>query len=288
MRSLLRIGALCVLATTLIIGGCSSDDEGHGTVGNATYGTGPNHTRPYPQSEPVKLDGVGGAQLRFENQSRGGNRDYKVLGKNYEVWRDCQSYVETGTASWYGPGFHGHKTSNGEVYNQKGFSAAHKNLPLPSYLKVTNLGNNKAVIVRVNDRGPFHGKRIIDLSEGAARALSMVGPGTARVKIEYIRIGRNGQILNGGNYSLEDVVKDKLPIPDAVPDSYVQIFTTAALDKARAIQKICQDNLKIPTEIYNERGLYRVRTGPFTPGEAESILVRTRLLGYKDSFINRP
>ncbi len=195
---------LCAAAfcSALLLSACSSSspviNATHGAKADdgATYGSGPDNTKPYPQSEPVNLNGVGGAKVKYEPLSRGGNKNYTVLGKNYQVWRDCSSYLEIGTASWYGPGFHGNKTSNGEVYNQKGYSAAHKNLPLPSYLKVTNLENGKAVIVRVNDRGPFHGSRIIDLSEGAAKAIDMTGKGTATVKLEYIDVRQGNQIAN--------------------------------------------------------------------------------------------
>lgn len=192
------------LILALSLAGCSSSvhhdgifNKTHGNAGNSgTYGSGPNNTRPYPQDSKVNIKGVPGAKVRYESMSKGGNKNYTVLGKNYQVWRDCTSYQEIGTASWYGPGFHGNKTSNGERYNQRGFSAAHKNLPLPSYLKVTNLNNGKAVVVRVNDRGPFHGNRIIDLSEGAARAINMTGNGTTKVKLEFINIRPNGMIAN--------------------------------------------------------------------------------------------
>lgn len=190
-------------AAMLLVTACSSSDGAaynatHGAMADdgATYGSGPDNTKPYPQSEPVNLNGVSGAAVKYEPLSKGGNKNYTVLGKNYQVWRDCNSYLEIGTASWYGPGFHGNKTSNGEVYNQKGYSAAHKNLPLPSYLKVTNLENGKAVVVRVNDRGPFHGQRIIDLSEGAAKAIDMTGKGTATVKLEYIDVRQGNTIAN--------------------------------------------------------------------------------------------
>lgn len=193
--------AAAVLAA-LLLTACSSSgtdsayNQTHGAIAEdgAVYGTGPDRTRPYPQHEPVNLNGVGGASIRYELPSRGGNKDYTVLGENYQVWTGCNSYLEIGTASWYGPGFHGNNTSNGEYYNQKGFTAAHKNLPLPSYLKVTNLENGRAVIVRVNDRGPFHGQRIIDLSEGAAAAIGMIGKGTATVKLELIDV-RQGDII---------------------------------------------------------------------------------------------
>ncbi|MCR5085030.1 MAG: septal ring lytic transglycosylase RlpA family protein, partial [Succinivibrionaceae bacterium] len=187
---------LLPLAAALLLAACSSDNIGHGWSGDARYGTGPDKTKPYPQSEPVDIRGVGGSAIRYEHPTKRGNREYNVFGRHYQVWNGCDSYIETGVASWYGPGFNGRSTSNGEIYNQKGYSAAHKNLPLPSYLKVTNLNNGKAVIVRVNDRGPFHGSRIIDLSEGAARHINMVGAGTAKVKIEYLKVGPGGEVLN--------------------------------------------------------------------------------------------
>lgn len=194
-------------STTLVLNGCQSTainelaKKTHGSkAGDGyTYGTGPNKTKPYPQSEPVNINGVDGAKPRFEPLSSGGNSDYRVLGQTYIVWTDCQSYQEVGTASWYGPGFHGNKTSNGEYYDQKGYTAAHKNLPLPSYVKVTNLENGKMVIVRVNDRGPFHGSRIIDLSEGAAKAIDMTKKGTARVKLELINTRTNNTTTEGGH-----------------------------------------------------------------------------------------
>lgn len=191
--------ALLLGCSTMMLSGCESTSDvvtkTHGSkAGDGyTYGTGPNKTRPYPQTEKVIIKGVRGATPKYEPVSRGGNKDYTVLGQNYMVWTGCNSYQEVGTASWYGPGFHGNKTSNGEVYNQKGYTAAHKNLPLPSFVKVSNLENGKTVIVRVNDRGPFHGSRIIDLSEGAAKAIDMTKKGTAKVKLELIDI-RGGNI----------------------------------------------------------------------------------------------
>ncbi len=191
--------ALLLGCSTMMLNGCESTSDvvtkTHGSkAGDGyTYGTGPNKTRPYPQTEKVVIKGVRGATPKYEPVSRGGNKDYTVLGQNYMVWTGCNSYQEVGTASWYGPGFHGNKTSNGEVYNQKGYTAAHKNLPLHSFVKVSNLENGKTVIVRVNDRGPFHGSRIIDLSEGAAKAIDMTKKGTAKVKLELIDI-RGGNI----------------------------------------------------------------------------------------------
>lgn len=111
---------------------------------------------------------------------------YTVLGKTYFPLQESKTYVASGTASWYGTKFHGQNTANGEVYDLYGMSAAHKTLPLPSYVRVTNLDNNKSVILRVNDRGPFYSDRIIDLSYAAAKKLGYAEIGTARVKVEGI------------------------------------------------------------------------------------------------------
>ncbi|MFJ7312261.1 septal ring lytic transglycosylase RlpA family protein [Pseudomonas sp. NPDC098747] len=111
---------------------------------------------------------------------------YTVLGKTYFPIQESKTYVASGTASWYGTKFHGQNTANGEVYDLYGMSAAHKTLPLPSYVRVTNLDNNRTVILRVNDRGPFYSDRIIDLSYAAAKKLGYAETGTARVKVEGI------------------------------------------------------------------------------------------------------
>ena len=103
-----------------------------------------------------------------EPPSPQGNADYQVLGQRYQVLDSAAGFVEQGVASWYGNKFHGHLTSNGEYYDMYSMTAAHKHLPLPSYVRVTNLDNDKSVVVRVNDRGPFHPNRVIDLSFAAA------------------------------------------------------------------------------------------------------------------------
>ena len=135
----------------------------------------------------IKVDHLPDLVPKWEPKSRGGNKSpYEVWGKKYWVMDSAQGYVAEGTASWYGKKFHGHKTSNGETYDMYSFSAAHKSLPLPTYLKVTNLDNQRSVIVRVNDRGPFHGDRLIDLSYAAAARLDYHKKGLARVRIEAI------------------------------------------------------------------------------------------------------
>lgn len=122
---------------------------------------------------------------------KGGGRDlvgkpYRIAGKRYVPREKPSGYTATGNASWYGPAFHGRRTANGEVYDRFGISAAHPTMPLPSYARVTNLRNKRSIIVRVNDRGPFHGNRIIDLSQKTAEALDYRHIGTAPVRVEYL------------------------------------------------------------------------------------------------------
>jgi rare lipoprotein A len=124
---------------------------------------------------------------RSEPRSRSGNPPfYDVMGKRYFVLSSNVGYVERGVASWYGPGFHKVRTSTGEIYDMYGMSAAHKTLPLPAYVRVTNLQNGRSVVVRVNDRGPFVGNRIIDLSYTAASKLDMLRNGTAMVEVRTL------------------------------------------------------------------------------------------------------
>lgn len=135
------------------------------------------------------VDAIPEPQVRDEPRSAIGNRDYAVLGKRYQVRDRADGYVEEGQASFYGNKFHGRKTSNHEIYDMYAFSAAHRTLPLPCFVRVTNLANGKSVVVRVNDRGPFHSGRIIDLSYAAAAKLGFVRQGTARVEVRALRPG---------------------------------------------------------------------------------------------------
>jgi len=136
------------------------------------------------------------AQPRYEEPRRAGNKSsYTVWGKQYSVMDDNDGYVAEGMASWYGEKFHGHKTSNGEVFDMYQMTAAHKSLRIPSYARVTNLANGRSVIVRVNDRGPFHGDRMIDLSYAAAKRLGYQGQGVAKVEVAAITVSPDGAMF---------------------------------------------------------------------------------------------
>ena len=142
---------------------------------------------PESLTAPPTPDTVHDAIPRIEPRSRYGNPPfYEVFGKRYYVLSSSVGYWERGVASWYGPGFHKVRTSTGEPYDMYGMTAAHKTLPLPAYVRVTNLQNGRSIVVRVNDRGPFVGNRIIDLSYTAAAKLDMLRNGTALVEVRAI------------------------------------------------------------------------------------------------------
>ena len=135
------------------------------------------------------VDAIPEPEVRVEPRARSGNRGYSVLGKRYTVLDSAHGYVAQGGASYYGKKFHGRRTSSGEVYDMYAFTAAHKTLPLPSYARVTNLDNGKSLVVRINDRGPFHDGRVIDLSYAAAVKLGYRDKGVARVEVRTLLPG---------------------------------------------------------------------------------------------------
>ncbi len=167
-------GALSLLLG--VVAGCSSTRPGGPVVHDSA-----------PHRPPADIASIPDAVPRVEPLSRGGNADsYVVHGRRYHVAKSSIGYVQQGTASWYGTKFHGRKTANGETYDMYAMTAAHKSLPLPTFVKVTNLRNGRSVVVRVNDRGPFHGNRLIDLSYAAAAKLDMLKQGTAPVEVRAI------------------------------------------------------------------------------------------------------
>src|SRR5207237_1516499 len=130
------------------------------------------------------------AQPKAEPRHRYANRPYKVFGTDYVPLARVQEFKQRGVASWYGRRFHGQKTASGELYDMYAMTAAHPTLPIPSYVRVTNLANGRSVVVRVNDRGPFHSSRVIDLSYAAAYKLGYIQAGSAQVELESVQAAR--------------------------------------------------------------------------------------------------
>ena len=164
----------------LLLAACSSAPTNKGGY----YKDDGPHARP-----PAGLDAIADATPRVEPLHRFANRPYTVFGKQYRPLAAVQPFRQRGMASWYGKRFHGQKTSSGEVYDMYKMTAAHPTLPIPSYARVTNLANGRSVVVRINDRGPFHAGRVIDLSYVAAHKLGYIAAGAAQVEVEAIVTG---------------------------------------------------------------------------------------------------
>lgn len=180
---------LAFVALGLALASCSSTSQSPQPVATGGTLSGPNdYNRPHRDGAPwwdVDVSRIPDA-VPMPHYGAYKANPYTVLGKTYYPINDARRYNAVGTASWYGTKFHGQATANGESYDLYGMTAAHKTLPLPSYVRVTNLDNGKSVILRVNDRGPFYSDRIIDLSFAAAKKLGYAESGTARVKVEGI------------------------------------------------------------------------------------------------------
>lgn len=221
---------------------------------------------------------------RWEPRTAAGNKSpYTVLGKTYQVLPSAGDYRERGFASWYGRKFHGRRTSNGEVYDMYGMTAAHKSLPIPTFVQVTNLKNGKVVIVRVNDRGPFHGDRIIDLTYAAAKKLGFVDQGTAEVEVVAIDPNTWAANDNGTRFTALNPQEDasetsashepKAPTPlqsagyQLPGNTYLQAGAFGSRDSATTLQEKLVDITSFPVFIAPVdalQKLFRVRIGPIT------------------------
>lgn len=184
---------------------------------------------------------------RPEKRSKYGNRaSYEVHGRTYQVDPTAEDYRQAGVASWYGEKFHGRRTSSGEIYNMYKFTAAHRSLPLPTWVKVTNTDNGVWLYVRVNDRGPFHEDRIIDLSYASAVYLDMLEEGTANVLLEYM-VARN-DVVSSSHFMLQ---------------AGAFIDATVANQLAGSLDKLVQSRVSIEPVIQAGETIFRVHIGPF-------------------------
>lgn len=231
---------LVILFTVLLLSACSTPSRYQQDVDSTPIYK--EIIQRLPQPNPVR-----------EPLSRGGNPDqYEVWGKTYQVSKGLKQYKEIGVASWYGQKFHGHDTSNGERFDVYKFTAAHKSLPLPAYVRVTNLENQKSLIVRVNDRGPFHGNRLIDLSYAAAVRLGFADSGTANVEVEMVAA---------------PITKDEYQT--------LQVGAFSAPARAQKIQQqiamLVTENVYVNQESAGDQVLHKVRIGPISPSRIDEI-----------------
>lgn len=191
MRRIPAIGLL-LAAASWVLTGCA----GPGPTRGAEPKDGP------PLLVPGGLAELPDPEVRHEQPTRRGNPEtYAVAGKTYRVMRSAAGYAATGSASWYGRKFHGRLTSSGEPFDMYQLTAAHRTLPIPTYARVTNLDNGRTTVVRINDRGPFHDNRIIDLSYAAAVKLGFAARGTARVRVEVVEPDRADYVLQAGAFA---------------------------------------------------------------------------------------
>jgi len=248
-----RASALCAVA--LIASGCSAS----------------RWEQPAPPQRAAKAP----LNQDMSRSKRGNPPFYEVFGVRYKVMNSSENYEERGIASWYGTKFHGRLTSSGERYDMYRMTAAHKTLPLPTNVKVTNLDNGRSVIVRVNDRGPFVKGRIIDMSYAAAQALDMANAGIARVNVEVVDttyVGAittasatqpaAGQMAAGNNDVTESAA------PQATAQMYVQVGAFGDANNARNLASRLSDEgisgISVQEPAAGQPVLYRVRIGPFT------------------------
>ncbi|NRB37578.1 MAG: septal ring lytic transglycosylase RlpA family protein [Pseudomonadales bacterium] len=227
-----------------------------------------------------------------EARSRGGNYSpYTVFGKTYEVLSDENAllYKEQGGASWYGLKFHGHKTSNGEIYDIYGMTAAHKTLPIPSYVRVTNLQNKRSCIVRVNDRGPFHDGRIIDLSYAAATKLGYKDQGTAWVSVETIdaiawqaqRKFEQELAIAAKKQQLKKAAAVEKNIAEKEKTIYLQLGAYSRVDIAKAKYQTLYAKYSHP--VFLESGIdqyHRLKIGPIAEQQLAQIQADLAEEGY--------
>jgi rare lipoprotein A len=253
---------------------------------------------PPPAERPPPVDSVPDMVPRAEPRSRNGNPPfYDVMGKRYFVLSSGVGYVERGVASWYGPGFHKVRTSTGEPYDMYAMTAAHKTLPLPAYVRVTNLQNGRSIVVRVNDRGPFVGNRIIDLSYTAASKLDMLRNGTAMVEVRTLEaVSANTQLLAQGTPPATAPIAAPNAAPVAAPLTATPLTAAAGAPPppqapspsaadAQPSGSVSDQAAGVVSTVPVPRALF-IQAGAFSdPKNAERLMEKLRGGGYGKVFM---
>ncbi|WP_438970864.1 septal ring lytic transglycosylase RlpA family protein [Methylophaga sp.] len=222
---------------------------------------------------------------KVEPRSKYGNPpQYEVFGRNYYTLTSAEGYREKGIASWYGTKFHGRRTSSGEIYDMYAMTAAHKTLPLPSYVEVTNLENGRRVIVKVNDRGPFHDNRLIDLSYSAATKLGIVAKGTGLVEVRVITPGKLQKT------DTAPVVKPEPLKSNSSALMFLQVGAYSTRSRAEQVKHRLQQDIKdsVTIEPFDaiQGTLYRVRIGPLANvAYGDSLSTELAGLGFRENHI---
>ena len=285
-----------ILALILTLGGCSTRQPG-----GYYKDDGPH------KKVPVNINAIQDAIPKHEPRSKGGNKPYTVFGKIYFPLKTAYGYRAKGVASWYGKKFHGNRTSNGETYNMYAMSAAHKTLPLPSYVRVTNLDNKKSVVLRVNDRGPFLHNRLIDVSYAAASKLGITATGTGRVEVTAIVPAKTASASSRYDTApvvgekLDDDAKTKAPVKRHAPvvnhtrpekiRMFLQVGAFSSYENALSLSKRLEEHNIHPvviksTKKNNGQQIFRVRIGPLANNASKDmILQRVTKIGISDAHV---
>ena len=253
-----------------------------------------------PGAHPPKdLLSIPDAVPRWEPLNQAANRPYSVFGREYVPLTHLEPYSARGMASWYGRKFNGQKTSDGEIYDMYGMSAAHPTLPIPSYARVTNLSNGKSVVVRVNDRGPFLDNRLIDLSYTAAAKLGIIGRGSAPVEVDSILPGQTQLAAAPEIDPIEQIAlaaqagsspqAARLPESRDVRGVYLQLGAFGNRDNAEGFKSRLGGELQDLGDkllVTATNGIYRVKLGPWRDdAEARRVAERLRRMFALDSML---
>ena len=265
MLSLKQI-SVCLIITGLIAG-CSTAPRQTSVIKDG------------PPKQLVDINAIKDAKPKYEPYSKYGNPpSYVVFNKRYFTRTSAVGFKQTGIASWYGSKFHGQRTSSGETYDMLAMTAAHTSLPLPTYAKVTNLANNRSVIVKINDRGPFHDNRIIDLSYAAAVKLGYADQGTAEVQIETITFPQH-----------KVAMKQKAQTQEQSTQHYIQVGAFRNRHSAEQLKtrlKSVHQSARITHDAKKQLPLYRVRLGPFNSrDEATQLAMVVDNIGLKPFIV---
>jgi len=292
----MRVMLVAISALLLLLSGC-----GKSHVGYSSTQDGAPAASSYPSNQPARLPSGKGGYVKT-------GKPYQIAGRWYYPLSSAAGYNETGTASWYGTKFHGKKTANGERYDMHAMSAAHKTLPMPTMVRVTNLNNGRSIVVRVNDRGPFAKSRIIDLSYAAARALGYDNEGTAPVRVEAL--SQNSlATANSSSPAVREAPKPLiLPAPPAVitessaappvavikhavrhGEMYIQLGAFSSAANANRLKSQLQSDYP-SVAIYSRNGgyseIYRVRIGPFDDEKKiETYVIALQEQGYTNAIV---
>lgn len=249
---------------------------------------------------PPNLDAIPDAIPKPEPLHRFANRPYVILGQAYTPDIDPHPYRETGAASWYGRRYHGSRTSSGESYDMYGMTAAHRTLPIPSYARVTNVANNKAVVVRINDRGPFHNDRLIDVSYTAAYKLGILQNGSQQVLVEALNTGSPTAAPQSLNLKKDMALvppPQQANAPQAVttaPENggiYVQLGAFSVPENAEQFRaKLGMEQMQLAgrLQVIPLGGLFKVRAGPYSSAAeaAQAVEEFRKMLNIKAMVIS--